>query len=348
MASFGDFISSVGHSLNLPDLGIGAALGGQNSLPGALQGVNPTTYQGVAGGNYLANSPIQNVASTPSAYINQTTRSLGQQADSTGGSTGGAYGSTGGAAYDPNTDPNMVSQAQGLVQGDQNTLNSLYAAINGALTNYAQDARGRVDQQYQNQFNQNNNQFTNSVNTANQIFGGRGTFDSSDRGNTLDAYKADYDNANTGLDQSKQSAYGQIGDTIQGVQSQVDAKPQYDLSQYNDVNSLTALHNQLGQHIASLQATQGKLTPQGDLVNKLNAVAPVTSDLGKQLQSKLTQLQLGNADPYAKQALAQGYIDQAGLDPKDKLALQGYWKNLMSQPGTTTPSATPAVATAGA
>lgn len=57
LGAIGGAISGAGQALDLPDLGIGKALGSTTSAPGALQGVSPYAYQGVASATPTGGQP---------------------------------------------------------------------------------------------------------------------------------------------------------------------------------------------------------------------------------------------------------------------------------------------------
>jgi hypothetical protein len=280
---------------------------------------------GQGGLNYFSgNAPISNT---------QYGQATGQDYGALEAAAKAAYQNGGRAldtsTYNSNTDPSLVGQAQGMIGNDQNTLNNLYSAINGALTGYAQDARGNVDKQYNNLQQQQDNTYRTNIAGSDAAFGARNAFDSSYRGNADQSMTNAYNQANQSLGDQKNQAYAGIGSTIQGVQDQLANKPQYDLSQYKDVNALTSLHNQLGQYISSLQGTQRSLTPQGALVQKLNSVAPLTSNLDSTLKGQLSSIVNANTPTEAQQPLAMAYLQRAGVtDPTQQKAYLDYLKQI--------------------
>lgn len=317
-SGLGNSISGLGTALKLPDLGIGSALGGSHALPGALQGVSPTLYAGV-GGIDAGNAPqiMKNTAPVAYAQIdpNPDSSALGY-----GGGGAGTYGAAGGGvgAYNANTDPNLVGQARGQVQNLLPQLNALYASLNSQADQYAQDRRGQIDSAYGDEYNNNDKAYANAVDGTNANYAARGAFDSSFRGNANQQNTDAYNASNTGLHNSQNDAYSQLGSIVAQNKAQFGQAPQYDLSQYNDVNSLLDLRDQLNQHLQNLQGQQTSLMTGGQLRDQLNAVAPAKSNLSTVLQSKLDALKGANVPPEAQYGLAQGYISRSGLSKDEQ------------------------------
>jgi hypothetical protein len=229
-----------------------------------------------------------------------------------------------------------------MIGQDQNTLNGLYNTINPELTQYANDAKNRVTTQYGQQQTNNDKAYQSGVAGINAGYGARGAYDSSYRGNDIGTATNSYNQSNTDLNNQEQAALAGIGSTVQGVQGQLANKPQYDLSNYTDVNSLTNLHNQLGAYIASLQGTQQQLTPQGALVQKLNSIAAPTSNLDATIKGQLQGLINANTPSEALQPMASALLTRSGVtDPSQQ---QNYYDYLKTLQAPKTPTVQPQVA----
>jgi hypothetical protein len=220
-------------------------------------------------------------------------------------------------AYDPNTDPNAVAQARGQVQPMIGQLNGLYDQIYNGINSYAQDQRGQLDNQFQTSQQDDAKQYSNAVDQTNGAFTGRNAFDSSYRGNAqqmnTDAYNKDLNQLNLSHDQGLQN----IGHVVATQKAGLGDRPQFDLSQYNDVNSLTQLREALDQHITGLKGTQANLLTGGQLKAQLDQAAPV-SGISSQLKGQLDKLVASSAAPEAKMGLANGYINLSGLPQDEK------------------------------
>jgi hypothetical protein len=222
-----------------------------------------------------------------------------------------AGGADDGSAYDPN-----VGLYKGLVGGDQNTLNQLYAAITGGIKGYADDANNRIGQNFGDQRAADAKSYAGGVAKTDAAFGANGAYDSSFRGNA-DQGLTDSFNANEkSLGTQEDAARAAVGGTVKNVQSQLDQKPQFDLSQYTDADSLAALHSELGNYIATLRSTQQGLTPQGDLVKTLDSVVTPNSNLDSTVKAKLQALVDAGTPTEAQVPIATSYLTGAGItDP---------------------------------
>jgi len=210
--------------------------------------------------------------------------------------------------------------------------------MQGQLSGYANDANNRINTQFGQAMGTNDKAYQSGQAGINAAYGSRGAYDSSYRGNDLGTATNAYQQSNQGLNDQKTSALAGIGSTIQGVQNQL--KPDtYDLSQYNDVASLTNLHNQLGQHIASLQGTQQSLTPQGELVGKLNAITGPKTNLDATLKGQLDSLLTSNTPSEALMPMTTAFLTRAGItDPAKQKPYFDYLQQLQQQQAPTPPA----------
>lgn len=255
----------------------------------------------------------------------------------TGAVQGAATGPT--AAYNPNTDPNLVGQARGQVQSLIPTLNGLYNDINGGIDNYAKDARTTLDNGYGTAYANDAQNLAHTNDATNSHFVGTGAYDSSARGNALQGNTDTFNQAEDALHTAQGQGQAQIGSIVANNKAAIaGGPPQYDLSQYTDVNSLLGLRDQLNQHIAGLTTQKQNLATPGQLRDQLNAVAPAKSTAGDALTTRLNALNASNAPAADKFGLAQGYISNAGLNPADQNKYLNYFQSLLGQ-GTKTSAA---------
>lgn len=244
----------------------------------------------------------------------------------------------GGAVLDASTAPAAAPVAaadpgigvyKGLIGTDQSTLNNLYLAINGGLKTYADDANNQIDTNYGTAQGAADKSYSGGVASTNAAFGSNGAYDSSFRGNAdqglTDAYNAD----TAARTSAKTVAKAGVGSTIQSVQDQLADKPQYDLSQYTDLPSLQSLHTALTGYIQQLQGTKSSLTPQGDLVKKLNSEVTPDANLDTNLKTKLQGLVTAGTPDEALTPLATSYLTSAGVtDPTQQKTYLDYLKQL--------------------
>jgi hypothetical protein len=225
-----------------------------------------------------------------------------------GGNAGGGNGGGGaaGGGYAPGID---LTPYRNNIYGDQNQINSLYDQVNGQIGAYGSDRRNQIDANYATQFANNDKAFAGANNGTIGAYQGHGLSDSSLMGNALDQNKSQYQTSNSDLLRSRDQNYADLGSTLNNARQQLGDKPQFDLSKYQDADSLTTLHNQLGQYIQSLKGSQNSLLTQGQLKGKLDAIAPAQSNLQGQLKDTLDKLVAGNADP----SLTTGYCSNLYL-----------------------------------
>jgi hypothetical protein len=236
-----------------------------------------------------------------------------------GGGGGNAGGGASAAAYDPNYDPAKVSAARNQVNPLIAQLNQLYDSLNGNINDYATDQRGIADNNFNLGMGQAGDVLKKADNGTDMAYGARGTLDSSFHGNALDANKTDFNHAVDDLTKQRDGDYATIGGTINGARAAIANKPSYDLSQFNDVQSLLDLRSQLDSHINNLQGTQRSLMTQPKLKAITETAAPVTG-LDKALKARLDTLASAAAPPEAKYGIGAGYISSSQLpdDQKDK------------------------------
>lgn len=241
-----------------------------------------------------------------------------------------AGGGGGSGSYDPNTDPTLVAQAKGQVNPLIAQLHQLYGDFNNQVDQYAADKRGVLDSNYNTNVTNDTNAYNKTSDQTNGVMTARGLADSSYLGNAQQGNKNDYSASLT----NDKNAYGdsldQLGSVIAGDKAAVAAEPKFDLSQYNDVNSLLSLRDALDTHIGNLQTQKAGLLTSGQLQGQLNAIAPAKSNLDTTLKSRLDSLATSGAPADATYGLGQGYISNSGLSKADQDKWTSYLSNLLS------------------
>lgn len=333
MSIFGDWLNQVrgqigggvgalGSAFGLPELGISEKIAGTT---GQTPGFNTAPL------GYGAPS-IYDLSSHPSNDPN---------AAPPGASPGGQT-TTGGGTYNPQQ---SIAPYQQQVQGDQSNINTLYSQLFGGVDQQVADQTNQLQNQYNQQFGTNDKALADSLQRNNDIFTGRGAFNSSYRENAANDMNNTANQDRQNLVNAEQAGLGKLGQyattTKAGLTAGKNAN-QYDLSQYTDVPSLQALHTQLGQHISGLQQQLAGLGTNQDYMNTLNQITPIQSQAATQLSGKLANLAQSSTSSEAKNALAQGYISEAQLtDPNAKAYWSSYFNDLLKKQQPTAASQAP-------
>lgn len=289
----GNGVQNAGSALHLPELGVSELFGVTKNTGHFTNYGNPTTtaqnYQRfipdkVQGGGGVA-APVAG-----------------------GGPSGGGAAGAAQSAAQLGAERNKAAQ---MLQQMNDAYNSLF----GAYDSQTQDARSRLDTQYNDIFSNQDKQYQQLQDQTQNADSGRGIANSSyaaahTQANT-DSYNADRNN----YLQDRDSKYAQLGQANLQAKQQLGDRPGYDLSQYNDVGQLQQLHQDLAAHIDSLKKAQSQVGPQGQFINELNKVAPAQQN--GQLQDKLSKLASSSAPGAAKATIARGYIKLSGQNPDD-------------------------------
>lgn len=255
-------------------------------------------------------------------------------ADTSLGGGGTTTQSLAGTIYDPTA----INNLRGQISGRQQQANDLYGQLFGSIDALANDRRNSVQSQYGTAFQNNDQAYNQAVNSTDNIYGARGAYNSSYRENAQGDNKNAYNTSNQQLTDAENQNLGQIGQFVDQNKQAINAsKPQYDLSQYTDVNQLQSLYDQLGQHIQGLQGQQAGLKTNSQYMQDLNSVTPQASNLSSQLSSQLAKLAQSSAPNDAKLAMVDAYITRNGQQGQ-KDYWQNYYMNLLN-PQNTTPTA---------
>lgn len=299
-----------------------------NGLSRIQHGVNPLTAFFTPSPK-AADTMGPGTYSSPEATQNNTAQIQANQQPQPAPNTG-QYSGSGSGTYDPNTDPGLVGQARNQVSPLIAQLQQLYGDLNTQIDAYGQDKRGQLDSNYNTGLTQNTNSFNKAYNTTNGIFTARGAADSSYLGNAQQDNKNALQADNENLQQGYNDNLDQLGSIIAQNKQAVSKVPQYDLSAYQDVNSLLGLRDALDSHIQSLGSQRTNLLTGGQLKGQLDQIAPGQSKLDQTLKARIDSLAGSSAPSDAAYGLGQGFIDNSGLSKTDKDKWTTYLSTVLS------------------
>lgn len=275
---------------------------------------NDIFFRGAEGGQ----APGGSTGGTNGGYYPQQT--LGAETNSPYGAGGGAGGID--AGY-----------RNGLADKLRNIM-SAYDSLSGGVDTVSNDAVGNYQKQYDQQAGDLNNEFTKTGNQLSGIYGARGLADSSYYGNAQDEAKNTYNtNVQSLLDQRNQNL-ATIGQQAQQAKAgYASNKGQYagilgNLNNY-DQAGLSSLDSNLTSAQAGIQQAQAGQGTQGSFINAIQGLPALQQNGSSQLQAQLQKLMGTGAPGFAKNQVAQGLIQQAGLqDPNQANVWQNYWNQL--------------------
>lgn len=314
------FTAALGKSAHIPNIGISYALDG-----GPSQGIHPGLLQNGRSGQGTNSSIYNNPA-----YNKQMGDNPDGSLKSPGAGTSAAVAGGGGGTAGVNNGASLAA-ARNNIFGDQNTINGLYSAINGQIGALAAQNTATENNNFDAGNKANETAFNTAVDSTNGAYGARGAGDSSYESNDNIASDNNLQSALQSALTAHNQNLGAIGNWVSTNQAAI-AKPTYNLSDYNDVGSLTDLHNQLGQYIQTLQGAKSTIgNTNAQNLSTLQSTTPITSNLQSQLTARLNNLASSNASPAAKVGLAQGYLNEAGVSPTD-----GNYSDLLKKLGLNT------------
>lgn len=246
---------------------------------------------------------------------------------------------------DPATQATQASAAQaaqlrGQITDLVNTVKSIFDSRYGQVDASANEQVGKLNSN----FADDSKSLTDQVDQANQQTGaanaGRGTYDSSYRGNAQDATTQAGASQIKGLGNTLEDNIASIAQWVQQQKSGFDANKagadtlQSQIASETDPSNLVALRNQLDSQITSLQAGNADNNTQAQNMSALEQIAP-SSARTVQLQSTLGQIVAGNADPNQKAAIGTALINSAGLSGDDAQKLQAAFQTDLASSSAT-------------
>jgi hypothetical protein len=242
----------------------------------------------------------------------------------TGVSAGGGYDPAAAkAAADAAKAAALRGEVTNLVNAVKDIFNSRYGQVDAS----AGEQVGKLNERFGNESQDITKQVTDENNKLGAGYAGRGTFDSSYRGNDVDTVTHAGDSQIRDLGTELQDNIGKIAAWVNQQKAGFDAqKGGMDsvlahLGEETDPGSLTQLRNTIDAKIADLKAGAADNNTMGQNMGALAAIAP-SSARAVQLKTTLSQIVNGNADPGQKAAIGNRLISSAGLTPEETQKLQ--------------------------
>lgn len=235
----------------------------------------------------------------------------------------------------------QVRSLRGDVTNIANNIKDIFNSRYGLVDAGAQEQTGKLNSR----FGTESGDIATQVEGENQKLGAAhaagGSFDSSYRGNNVDTVTHAGENQIRDLGTELQDNLAKIASWISTQKGGFDAeKSGMDsivarLGETDDVGELTGLRSQLDSRIASLRGGQAEYNTNAQNKGALEGIAPAKQRT-QQLQTTLSQIVAGNADPKMKSAIAGQLIQSAGLSPEDaQTLLSGVNSEIQKQAETT-------------
>lgn len=255
-----------------------------------------------------------------------------------GGVVGGGARTGGGAAGGGAQTAAQQAQIGGLrneIIARRERANSIFDALTGAVSALAQEKRGQLESQFQQEQTRATEDFTTKGDELSRIYAARGLGDSSYRVNALDKASQEYQRAIQDLGQQKQTGLAKVGSEAAGAQARIGAdkgalgairldevgrKPD---GTY-DVNALVELRNNLDERIRNAEVQQTQFGTEAGFRGQLNQIAPYGGTVDA-LKSALTSLAQSAAPTVVKDRIATALI--GNYAPQEG----GVWQNFYDE-----------------
>lgn len=282
-------------------------------------------------------------APTNSAQLLQPTTApaYGQRLSSPGARTSaGVVAPSGGQAAGGASASDIAAQQQAAeVAGLRNEIisrrqraNSIFDALTGAVNALAQEKRGQLDAQ----FNQNTQRATEDYVTKgdelNNVYAARGLGDSSYRINAADLAGRDYQRTTQDLGSQHEQGLAQTGAEASGTQAQIGADRgsvnNINLDELTDVTSLRDLRSQIDDRIRKAEVQQSQFGTDAGFRGKLDQIAPYNGS-NDALKSALNGLIQSATPKPVKDKLANSIISTYA--PGDAQIWQQYYDEKAKQ-----------------
>ena len=216
-----------------------------------------------------------------------------------------------------------LSQLRGDITNIANNIKDIFNSRYGMVDDAAKEQTGKLNKRFATE----SNDLTDQIQQENQKIGAAhaaaGSFDSSYRGNNVDTETRAGEAQIRDLGSELQDNLAKIAAWVTeqkggfGAEKSSMDKIISRLSDSTDVNELTNLRNTLDGKIAELKGGQAAYNTNAQNMNALRDIAPANARV-QQLQTTLSQIVAGSADPSQKQAIGQRLIQSAGLNPDDE------------------------------
>jgi hypothetical protein len=219
-------------------------------------------------------------------------------------------------------DAARAGQLRGEITTIANSIKDIFNSRYGLVTKAGQEQTGNLNKR----FNTESADVGQQVEGENQALGAAhaasGSFDSSYRGNNVDtvtkAGERQVRDLGTELEENINSIATWVNQQKAGFDSQkkgIDSVISR-LAESTDPNELTQIRNTLESRISELGAGGADYNTAADNRATVQKIAPSNARAVK-LQTTLSQIVAGNADPAQKAKIGQQLIASAGLAPED-------------------------------
>lgn len=333
LGDVGNVISGVGGAIGLPDLGIGNALGGSNTLPGALQNVPASLNTG-------------RNASSPD-FIQSNTQVAAPLADPNApGSTDAATQQLAQQQAAAQNNQNLINTQLGLLPGQQQTgttnINNAYQSaldnlLNGKNTalNTLGNQRAQTNQNYVNSVSGIDQGVSNTNSGIQRLLGSHGAGNSS-----AASILAPYASARQGAIQR-----GQVENTYGQNKTALDNSANDISTQFNNSSGLlgTQKQSQLDQLLSGIDSSKAALLAQEASPDQaaIAALGQQVNQLGVNptFTPQAVNLKAPTLNDYAYNPTAAPAIS-SGLNPAQAQNTGAYWtllnglKDKTNQPAT--------------
>lgn len=217
--------------------------------------------------------------------------------------------------------------------------NSIFDALTGAVQALAQEKRGGLEQQYQQETGRALEDFTDKGDELQRVYAARGLADSSYRINAVDKASRDYQRSLQDLGSAREKGLSDVGSEASGSLARIGADRgavnAQDLGEIGrkedgtyDTNALRELRNQLDARIREAEVQQSQFGTAQGFRGRLDQIAPYNG-IGDSLRSALATLIQSATPTVVKDRLASQLI--ANYAPSDSAAYQKFYEDQKKQ-----------------
>lgn len=257
-----------------------------------------------------------------------------------GGAVQGA--ATGGGGIAQAQDTQQIAGLRNEIIARRDRANSIFDALTGAISALAQEKRGGLEQQFQQQQQQATEDFTNQSGQLARAYRGRGIGDSSFKVNALDAAGNQFQRAIQDLGSQRQSGLAKVGSESEVALARLGAD-RGSLAGINidevgrrddgtvDITKLAELRDSLDDRIRQAQVQQTELGTESGFRGKLDQIAPYGGTT-EALRGALNSLIQAAVPKAVKDRLASAII--SNYAPTDAGVWQQYYEEQNRQTAT--------------
>lgn len=211
-----------------------------------------------------------------------------------------AGGQAGGAAAGPSAaDIAAQQQAQEVaalrndIIGRRQRANAIFDALTGAVNSLAQEKRGQLEAQFQQNSQRAQEDFITKGDELNSVYAARGLGDSSYRVNAANLASRDYQRTFQDLVGGRDAGLAKVGAEAVGTQAQIAADRNSvnsrNLNEINDPNALRELRNQTEDRVNKADVQSAQFGTDAGFRGRLDQIAPYAG-INDALKSALTGL----------------------------------------------------------